>query len=143
MMMHPAELLSAYLDGELAPSEQERVVAHLESCAGCRMDLADLQAARAAVRALPILDAPSWLQPADTTPLELARRHPAASFATAAAAILALAIGLASWFAPPPEVELQIADIAVTHGARAVQDGIPASGGMAEITNLLPGVVAE
>lgn len=142
-MMYPTELLSAYLDGELSRAEQLRVVAHLESCTACRMDLADLQSARAAVRALPILDAPDWLRPSEPAALELARRHPAASFATAAAAILALAIGLASWFAPPPEVELQIADIAATHGARAVQDGIPASGGMAEMATLLPGVVAE
>lgn len=40
---HCRDLLSAYLDGELAPSARERVGAHLEICAACRAELESLR----------------------------------------------------------------------------------------------------
>jgi len=36
--------LSAWLDDELAPEERTRLARHLESCAGCRRELARLEA---------------------------------------------------------------------------------------------------
>ena len=38
------ELLSAWLDGELAPEEQGLLAAHLKSCAGCRREEGQLRA---------------------------------------------------------------------------------------------------
>ncbi len=133
-MTHLGELLSAYLDGELSPAEETWVVEHLERCPACRMDLAEVQAARAAVRALPILDAPGWLRLPASDP---GRRRQRTPMAAAVAALLMLAIGLSALFAPSPEVEVPFADIAATHGVRAVQDGMTVSGGMAEFVAIL------
>ena len=36
---HLGDLLSAYLDGELAPGEEEGVRDHLDTCADCRREL--------------------------------------------------------------------------------------------------------
>lgn len=141
--MHSGEFLSAYLDGELSHPEELQLVAHLEGCIACRMDLADVQSARSAVRSLPILDAPGWLRPADASRMHVVRKHPAAVFAAATAALLVVVIGLATWLTPSPVLEMEYADIAVTHGARVVQDGTPTSGGLAEVTTLLHGVGAE
>ena len=52
------EMLSAYLDGELDPSGRAAVDARLAESAEWRLELADVRAARDAVRALPTRDAP-------------------------------------------------------------------------------------
>ena len=46
MAMHDEwnDRLSEYIDGELTPSEQRALEAHLAGCAGCRTDLASLRA---------------------------------------------------------------------------------------------------
>ncbi|MDH3498870.1 MAG: zf-HC2 domain-containing protein [Acidimicrobiia bacterium] len=141
--MHSGELISAYLDGELSRAEELELVVHLEGCVACRMDLADVQSARSAVRSLPILDAPGWLWPADAARRQVVRKRPAAVMAAATAALLVMVIGLATWLAPSPVLEMEYADIAVTHGARVVQDGTPTSGGLAEMATLIRGVGAE
>jgi anti-sigma factor RsiW len=74
MTEHPELLLSAYLDEALAPSERAIVAAHLEGCAPCRAQLADLRATSGLIAALPPLvpgrslvprldRAPVWLRP--------------------------------------------------------------------------------
>lgn len=68
MSLHPGAELSAYLDGELGTAESETLTAHLTSCATCRIELQELDAARTAVRALP------RLEPADLT-LQLRREE--------------------------------------------------------------------
>ena len=54
------EAIAAYLDGELAPIEEQRVHAHLRSCKACSEALIDLvplvQALRSAPKALPPRD---------------------------------------------------------------------------------------
>jgi anti-sigma factor RsiW len=55
---HPGDLLSAWLDGELAPKEAAVVAAHLDGCPACAAERDEVDAARAAVRGLPALDAP-------------------------------------------------------------------------------------
>lgn len=52
------EMLSAYLDGELDASDRAAVEARLAESAEWRLELADVRAARDAVRALPTRDAP-------------------------------------------------------------------------------------
>lgn len=58
---HLNEQLSAYLDGELATLEMPAVSAHLDTCMECRRDLAELDKSRIAVRALPGLEPPEFL----------------------------------------------------------------------------------
>lgn len=56
---HAAELLSALLDGELAPAEADAVRAHAVACADCAAELAAVRDARAAVRSLPAVEPPA------------------------------------------------------------------------------------
>jgi anti-sigma factor RsiW len=55
MTEHPELQLSAYLDDELTQGEFEIVRAHLEGCASCRAQLADLRATSLLVGGLPQL----------------------------------------------------------------------------------------
>lgn len=58
MSWHPAEELSAYLDGELAPGEAAVVETHLGDCDACRQELTELAGARLALRRMDALAAP-------------------------------------------------------------------------------------
>jgi len=55
MTEHPELLLSAYLDGALAPDELSTVRTHLEGCARCQSKLEDLRATSRLIAALPAL----------------------------------------------------------------------------------------
>lgn len=50
--------LSAYVDKELASDEQAQCDAHLQSCARCRAELADLRLTSALLRKMPQVEAP-------------------------------------------------------------------------------------
>lgn len=52
------ELLSPYLDGELAPDEHERTSAHLDGCEACRARLESYRALKHALARLPAREAP-------------------------------------------------------------------------------------
>ena len=54
----PPDLLSAYLDGELTDAERAEVEVQLEQSAEWRAELAEVRAARDALRGLPARDAP-------------------------------------------------------------------------------------
>jgi len=58
-----AELVSAYLDGQLLPGELDTVVAHLGECADCIEEFHRLKEIRAALRTLPFLEMPERLLP--------------------------------------------------------------------------------
>jgi len=58
---HLGEQLSAYLDGQVATSEHDFVLSHLEFCTDCRLELHELDAARTAIRSLPGLEPPEFL----------------------------------------------------------------------------------
>lgn len=91
-MNHPGDLLSAYLDGELSPEDRVGVDAHLAGCGDCRDELGGIAGARAAVRALPMLEPPPGLMP---TPAATAlRRYPRHRLAWAAAAVAASLLGI-------------------------------------------------
>jgi anti-sigma factor RsiW len=138
-----AELLSAYLDGELDAAARRRLDAHLAEHEPCRAELAGLAAVRTAVRSLPWLDAPDVLW-ARLGVGESARPHAHPSRATgprwhtwaaSAAAVLMLMGGLAAARAgdgsPPAEQEAEpAAEFAeIRTGARTlasvVSDAIP------------------
>jgi hypothetical protein len=55
------ERLSAWLEGDLAPAERERLRLHLEGCAGCRGELGALQRTVAQLGALPDVEPPAHL----------------------------------------------------------------------------------
>jgi anti-sigma factor RsiW len=55
---HLDDVLSAYLDDELTPTERVDVEAHLSGCAECRSDLEAEAEVRRLVRDLPAVDAP-------------------------------------------------------------------------------------
>jgi anti-sigma factor RsiW len=83
---HLDEALSAFLDDELAPAARREAEGHLERCAECRTELAEVAAVRSAVRSLPVHALPShrWPELAETP----GRRRPLLWGAAAAAAAL-------------------------------------------------------
>ena len=56
---HPAEELTALLDGELAEEEAEAVRAHVEGCPDCAAELRSLAGVRDLIRQLPALELPA------------------------------------------------------------------------------------
>ena len=70
-----AELLSAYIDGEVTAAEQGLVEAHLASCAVCGRDLATLRQTVTLLRQLPQVAAPRpfTLRESDVQPLRPTR----------------------------------------------------------------------
>jgi anti-sigma factor RsiW len=65
------ELLTAYVDGELAEGELALVVAHLGDCLDCVLEFHQLKETRAAMRSLAVLEPPDWLLPASHYSTEL------------------------------------------------------------------------
>jgi anti-sigma factor RsiW len=55
---HPVEDLSALLDGDLAPERRDAVESHLQGCASCRAELAELDVVRRVLRTLPFVEPP-------------------------------------------------------------------------------------
>jgi anti-sigma factor RsiW len=123
-MSHPGELLSAYLDGELTPAERRAVHVHLAECEECRIDLGDLDAARTAVRALPLLDPPVPVVVAiGEAPAH--RRRRAGVVIAAAAAVLV--VGVVLMRDAPAEPAVDFASVMEQHSARvSVEPGVPA-----------------
>jgi anti-sigma factor RsiW len=115
---HPTEELSAYLDGELATGELPSVVAHLRSCGECRAELADLDRSRTAVRSLPGIEPPVFLDTERSDRRSRSRRvWPAAAIAGGvAAAALAFTIGTSQG---PEPASVDLADLQSRHTAVA------------------------
>jgi len=85
---HLGEQLSAYLDGELVTIEMPAVSAHLTTCADCRRELAELDRSRIAIRALPGLEPPEFLEVHRETAKERRRGlRTAVALATGVAAV--------------------------------------------------------
>ena len=124
---HLTEELSAYLDGELDTIEMPEVVAHLDVCPDCRAELADLDRSRTAVRALPGLDVPAFLDVERSVRSSQRRRlmWPAAAAAGGvAAAALAFTIGFSGGDEP---VSIDLTDLQARHTAIAsVPSGVTA-----------------
>jgi anti-sigma factor RsiW len=116
---HLVEELSAFLDGELDTAEIPVVTSHLESCGECRMDLADLDRSRIAVRALPGVEPPVFLDVHRETKVTRKRRTPAliAVATGVAAALLVFTVGPLGSRADQPTIS--IADLDARHAAVA------------------------
>ncbi len=135
---HLGELLSAYLDGELTQDEESQVVLHLDGCPPCRDELLDLDAARSAVRSLPVLEPSAALgeitleQPIPVPSLDEARasrsRTRPVAWAAAAAAALVLAVGgVGMARSGSGGAEIDMAEMMDQHAVRvAVDPGLPA-----------------
>jgi anti-sigma factor RsiW len=120
---HLGEELSAYLDGELTTIEMPAVSAHLVECTDCRMDLGDLDRSRIAVRALPGLEPPEFLE---VKRAERNRRRravwPAAAVAGSVAAV-ALAFTITSGAGDAQPAAIELADLQTRHAAVASAPG--------------------
>ena len=125
---HLDDMLSAYLDDELAPAARREAEAHLAGCADCRAELDDVAAVRLAIRILPVHAAPRPLvhdpsgghpgaagAPRATAP----RRRAVWALAAAVAAAIALVLPR------EPEVAPSLPSLADSHAARASITGDP------------------
>lgn len=114
-MTHLGELLSAHLDGAATAEERSRIEAHLASCGRCTQDLADITAAREAVRALPVLEPPVAIRPN--------RRFVRPSLAWAASGVAAAVLALGLAIAPGDEgPTIDLDTLRDQHTARVVVD---------------------
>jgi anti-sigma factor RsiW len=120
---HLDEELSAFLDGELGTAEIPTITSHLETCGECRMTLADLDRSRIAVRALPGVESPEFLDVHRQEKAESKRRTPAiiALAAGVAAVLLAFTVGPLGSGGDQPSIS--IADLDARHAAVASVPG--------------------
>lgn len=119
-MTHAGELISAYLDGELARPEIDQLLAHLDGCGRCAAELQDMQAVRSAVRSLPLLELPTGLIPeADAEVIPLRRNK--GFLLGAAAAVVALVIAVAA-VVTPSAASVSMEELNSRYGARASLD---------------------
>jgi anti-sigma factor RsiW len=116
---HLEDVLSAYLDDELAPAARREAEAHLAGCAECREELDDVAAARQAIRIMPVHGAPRPI--VDPVPVPAAGSRRRAVWALVAAAAAAAA------FVTPrePEITPSLPSLAGSHAARASITGDP------------------
>ncbi len=115
---HPDDVLSAYLDDELAPAARREVETHLTRCAECRAELDDVAAVRRAIRILPVHGAPRPL--VGTAPRATTRRGQVAW-----AAVAAVAAAVAMFLPREPDVAPSLPSLADSHAARASVTGDP------------------
>jgi anti-sigma factor RsiW len=121
---HPGDLLSALVDGELTPREEQGVRAHLEECADCGRELRLIGEARTLVRDLPPVDPPFGFFERMLRPRHRWARTGVAALAGAAVASVAV-MALA---APrEPQVSPHVARMVDAHTASASTSGDPIS----------------
>jgi anti-sigma factor RsiW len=116
---HLGEQLSAYLDGELVTMEMPAVSAHLDTCTECRRDLAELDKSRTAVRALPGIEPPEFLEVHRVSKVD--RRWGARTAVVVASGVAAvtLAFTLGPFASEPDPTAVSISDLQSRHTAVA------------------------
>lgn len=119
-MTHPSELISAYLDGELAGKELAQLTSHLASCGRCSAEMEDMQRVRTAVRSLPVLELPRGLIP-EADPVVVPLRRNKGLWAGVAAAVVVAVIAVAAMITPAPST-VSIDDLNSRFGARLSLD---------------------
>ncbi len=121
---HPADLLSALLDGELTPTEEQGLRAHLDGCPECRRELQYVSEARTLVRDLPAVDPPFGLYERMLRPRHRWARAGVAALVGAAA----VSLGVIASAAPrEPSVSPHVAQLVNAHTASASTSGDPIS----------------
>ena len=138
------DVLSAYLDGELTDAERAAVDARLEVSAEWRDELAEVRAARDALRGLPEPEAPAGFWDAVharvaaddddqvddevVVPITAAPSHPRRRWAWVAASAAAVAAVVAIVVVPHRnEVQPNVAAVVAQHGAQGSDNGDPVS----------------
>jgi len=116
---HLGEQLSAYLDGELATLEMPVVSAHLDTCSECRRDLAELDKSRIAVRALPGLEPPAFLDVHRDSRQDRKRGFRTAVVIASGVAAVTLAFTLGPFAGEPEPAAVSISDLQSRHTAVA------------------------
>lgn len=115
---HLGEQLSAYLDGELVTAEMPAVASHIDSCAECRRELAELDRSRTAVRALPGVEPPMFLEPRREARKRRLGVRTAVAVAAGVAAV-SLAFAAAPFDSDDGGQSVSIVDLESRHTARA------------------------
>jgi len=138
------DMLSAHLDDELTDAERAAVEARLEASAEWREELAEVRAARDALRNLPEREAPAGFwdavhagvvaddhEAADddvVVPITAAPSHPRRRWAWVAASAAAVAAVVAVVVVPHRnEVSPNVATVVAQHGAQGSDNGDPVS----------------
>lgn len=119
-MMHPSELISAYLDGELHGSELTQLLDHMARCGKCSAEMEEMQQVRTKVRSLPVMDLPPGLVP-HADPVVVPLRKNRGLWAGVAAAVVVVVIAIAAILTPEPG-SLSIDELNSRFGARASLD---------------------
>lgn len=129
---HPIEQLSAYLDGELITEELPILSAHLDTCVECRRELAELDRARTAVRALPGVEPPSFLDLHRPKVEDHKRSRRAVIAAMAGVAAVTVAFVVAPFSSSQEPTAVSISDLQARHAAVS---SVPSSGTAVQISN--------
>jgi anti-sigma factor RsiW len=125
---HPADALSALLDGELDPQDEAAVRSHLEGCSACAVEMDATARARHWLRSLPAVEPPAGFYP---RVLEGGRWRRGA----AACAAIAAAVAVVGLTRPQPEtVRPAVPELVEVHAATASVAGDP-------VSELVPAVV--
>ena len=116
---HLGEQLSAYLDGELITMEMPAVSAHLDTCTDCRRELAELDKSRTAVRALPGLEPPEFLEVHRVAKIDRRPGIRTAAVVASGIAAVTLAFTLGPFASEPDPTAVSISDLQSRHTAVA------------------------
>lgn len=117
--VHVGEELSAFLDGELTTAEIPIVTGHLDGCTECRLELADLDRSRTAIRALPGLESPVFLEAHREQSVRKNRRLRTVIAVASGAAAVALAFTVGPFASSSEPASITIADLDARHAAVA------------------------
>ena len=124
MSAHPGDLLSALLDGELTPREEDGVRVHLSTCEPCQRELQLIGEGRTLVRDLPPVDPPFGFYERMVRPRHRWARAGVAALVAGAAA----SVGIMALAAPrEATVSPHVAQLVNAHTASASTSGDPIS----------------
>jgi anti-sigma factor RsiW len=122
---HLGEQLSAYLDGELVTLEMPVVSAHLNTCIECRRELAELDKSRTAVRALPGIEPPEFLEVHRVAKDDRKHGRRTALAVVSGVAAVALAFTFGPFTSEPEPTAVSISDLQSRHTAVASVSSTP------------------
>ncbi len=122
MRHHPTELLSAFLDEELAGQELTDLTSHLADCIDCRAELDSLASVRSQVRALPLVQPAPGVISIERRRVQVVPRWRRGLVGATAAAVVVLVIGVGVGANSRGTVPLPLDQAFDQHVARASVD---------------------